>query len=471
MGYYMVIVRKMDNVQPEPNAQRPEENKKTGNYSGRIVSKEDSNEINAEKISNKLNKLNKLSEPTCELPQMQQIDSSTPLTKKVEDNGLEQLVGIIEKSVASSLPKDKKLREDIKYCSSSDVNIDIVKSHGLKVVRTAKEIDEISKSFFTKLDSTVPIPSKSREMDLKVAAKWIAAQPKEAQPAFEDLVNHVKRVDFETFYSNFLSVVAYVNEKIEKEAAEGKYVILLVEPFKSNKWLAELALPFLKIPPLNVAALGKKGTAYFEELEKLGKEQAMTGKDSFPKSLVFFDDGVYSGKQMATFVKSVFESTERFNEIRKREGKEPIPIPNITVACPYMTEAGEKKILNTNEKWAKYLSLSPHEKIETLDKVLAKESCDVLSEIIWKNDPRKEDNTFKEDHLAGPYSRGNIWFDHKVPNYMSFVEAIEFGVVYDDSGRPTNGKFGKDHRGDFTFLHDTIHPQFNILPTDEPPYK
>ena len=404
---------------------------------------------------------------------MQQIDSSTPLTKKVDEKSLEQIGGksIIEKSVVSSLPKDKKLREGIKYCSSSDVNIDIAKSHGLNVIRNAKDIDEISKSFFTKLNSTVPIPSKSRELDMIAAAKWISAQPKGVQPAFQDLVDHVKRVDFETFYSNFLNVVSFVNEKIEKEASEGKYIILLVEPLKSNKWLAELALPFLKIPPMNVAALGKKGTAYMEELEKFGKEQEKTGKDSFPKSLVFFDDGVYSGKQMATFVNSVFESTEKYNEIRKKEGKEPIPIPNVTVACPYMTEAGEKKILNTNEKWAKYLTLSPHEKIETLDKVLTKESCAVLSEIIWKNDPRKEDNTFKEDHLAGPYSRGNIWFDHKVPNYMSFVEAIEFGIVYDESGRPTNGTFGIDQKEGFTFLHDTTHPVFNILPSDEPPYK
>lgn len=406
---------------------------------------------------------------------MRVISTDETVIKKVEDKVQMQLSGSSTSEKSNEIPSyeisSKVIREGIKYCSSSDVNTKIAATHKLEVFRDARAIDELSKSFFTKLDSIVPIPSKSRDLDMEAAVKWIEAQPKDTHPAFKDLVSNVKKVDFETFYSNFLTVVAYVNEKMEKEAKEGKYMILLVEPLKSNKWLAELALPFLKIPPMNVAVLGKKGTAYFEELEKFGKEQELTGKDAFPKSLVFFDDGVYSGKQMATFVETVFKSTDKYNELRIKAGKKPIPIPNVTVACPYMTEAGERKILKTNEKWSKHLSLSPHEKIETLDKVLQKESCDVLSKIIWKNDPRNEDNTFKEAHLAGPYSRGNIWFDHKVPNYMSFVESIEFGVVYDEFGNPTNGNFGEDIKGDFTFIPNRNGAVFNILPSDEPPYK
>ena len=53
----MTSVGKLGNVQPEPNANHPEENKKKGDYSGRIVSKEDSQGINAEKMRNKLDKL------------------------------------------------------------------------------------------------------------------------------------------------------------------------------------------------------------------------------------------------------------------------------------------------------------------------------------------------------------------------------------------------------------------------------
>jgi hypothetical protein len=374
------------------------------------------------------------------------------IEKKVQEIGLS---GVAEKG-----------KNNIVVCQSNSVNIDLVSKNKLKVVSSAKKIDEIAKGFFTKLESKVPIPSKPRELKRKIVDAWIEAQPESMRPAFKDLIQNVERVSFDTFYDNFLHVVSYVNEKIEKGEIDGTYIVLLVEPRKSNKWLAELALPFLNILPNDVASLGKKGKDYNSYLNQLEADHK-----TFPKSLIFFDDGIYSGKQMSTFVNSVFESSNKYNEERASKGLEPIPIPHVTVACPYMTKYGEKKILDDNKKWSDYLDLSPHQEIHTLDEVLGEKSKQVLSDSIWKSDPRNEDGSFKENSKSGPKSRGNIWFDHKVPNYMSFVDAIEFGVVYDESGDIINGKFIEDEQGERIFILDSGKQFFDMLPQYPPPYK
>jgi hypothetical protein len=56
---------------------------------------------------------------------------------------------------------------------------------------------------------------------------------------------------------------------------------------------------------------------------------------------------------------------------------------------------------------------------------------------------------------------------------MSFVDAVEFGIVYDGKGNPINGSFIEDETGERVFQKQgsQIPENFPILPSEPPPYK
>jgi hypothetical protein len=90
---------------------------------------------------------------------------------------------------------------------------------------------------------------------------------------------------------------------------------------------------------------------------------------------------------------------------------------------------------------------------------------------LWKSDPRDpETNAFKFAYQSGVNSRGNIWFDHKIPNWLSFVFALESGVVTNSDGSLVNGEvsFNEQKEPVFNAIADQ---HYAPIPFTVPPYK
>jgi hypothetical protein len=292
----------------------------------------------------------------------------------------------------------------------------------------------------------VPINNHNELNEVEVG-RWIGAHPAQMRESLSELSKKVEHISFNVFDSNFQTGISFFNKLLRDEKVTD--YIVMVEPGKSNQWLAEIALPKLVQQPTQITDLGKKGAAYSAYLLKEENKK----KPYIPNSVVFFDDGIYSGKQMASHIQGVLEATHQFNKNRILHGLEEIVTPNIIVVCPYATEFGERTIRKINANDSELIQMSPHEKIKTLAEVVSESTREVLEKTLWLDDPRDRDtNLWTTPFRQGTQSRGNIWFDHKIPNWLSFVHALEAGIVTGLDGMPMNGRLTKNENNEPIFI-------------------
>jgi hypothetical protein len=141
------------------------------------------------------------------------------------------------------------------------------------------------------------------------------------------------------------------------------------------------------------------------------------------------------------------------------------------VIAPYATEFGEETLFRVNENERDKIHLAPHEKIKTLSEVLSPSTAFNLDRTLWKEellDPAA--HTFKVGYQKGASSRGNIWFDHKIPNWFSFVYALEAGVVTGKDGSLINGRITKNSSNEPVFI-PLPGQDYAPIPKTIPPYK
>lgn len=212
--------------------------------------------------------------------------------------------------------------------------------------------------------------------------------------------------------------------------------------------------------PSEAFELGKKGGAFKAHLHSFHEGGAKT-----PSQLVFFDDGMYSGKQMSTFVSEVVKAA--------KEASEPGTLLTVYVICPYMTDFGKEKLeLVAKENSDVRFEIMGTHKISTIAEVMdSDEDIKALTHILWKEELSEESGDFKDAYKKGPYSRGNIWFDHKVPNFLSFIQAIEDGAVYDTEGNLTNGHYERNSQNEPVFIPNEGAIHYRPIPVTQPPYK
>jgi hypothetical protein len=300
------------------------------------------------------------------------------------------------------------------------------------------------------------------QLDSNEVNRWIGAHPDSLKPALYELSQKVEHISYPTFDSNFKTGIHYLNGRIKKETIDDYMV--MIENGKSNKWMAEIALTQLDKPPTQVYSLGKKGIQFKEYI----KEQSQSEKPYYPSTVVFFDDGIYSGKQMSNFIKGIFDAIKEHN---KETGEdEQISLPNVEIIAPYATEFGEKMLYTVNAEEKDLISLCDHERIKTLAEVLHPGTQVILDGTLWKKDPRDETRGFSTPYQRGVNSRGNIWFDHKIPNWLSFVHAMEFGIVTGEDGSPLNGTISRNEANEPIF-HPLEGKRFSPIPKTIPPYK
>lgn len=309
-----------------------------------------------------------------------------------------------------------------------------------------------------------PVENHNR-LDADETLRWINAHPSEMQGYVSELANRVEHISFSEFNQNFNGGINFLNS-LTKQDSLNDYM-LMVEPGKSNQWMAEIAMSQLSTKPTQIYSLGNKGSNFINYLN----EQRPAERPYYPNTVVFFDDGIYSGKQMSLFIKGVFDAFKEFNANASKENLDEIEQPDVVVVAPYATAWGVQNILKVNENESDKIQFCPHNKINTLAETLTPYTADRLNATLWKNDPRDtETNAFKFPCQNGVNSRGNIWFDHKIPNWLSFVFALEAGIVTDSDGSLLNGKVSFNQQHEPTF--DAIaNQQFAPIPSTLPPYK
>ncbi len=143
--------------------------------------------------------------------------------------------------------------------------------------------------------------------------------------ALENVIAHTDYISFSEFLEHFNAVIDQLNQQI----GEKEEYIILIEPKKSNKWLAELAFAKLQTPPKDIVRMN--------DLEESLHMHTNVAR------VVLLDDASYSGEQMCRFVRE--KAASALSHADRQDF-------TINVAVPFLTKVAETKIaaINTDEE-------------------------------------------------------------------------------------------------------------------------
>lgn len=263
------------------------------------------------------------------------------------------------------------------------------------------------------------------------AKAWIKAHHEYYQPALKALTKNIVRIKHSNFKQHLHEAVKHFNGELAKTTDQS--YIALVQPGKSNQWVAELALQYVANEPTESLSLGEKQAKDFcQYLDTISKTHEVA------KRIVLFDDASYSGTQLTEHVKAIFD---KFKELGKKA-------PTVHVVAPFATQHAYRKLRALPQYEEGQLKLSIHAKIKSVADVLSSDHVARLKELYGWSDGAIETE-----------GRGVTYFDHKIPNGMSFVEPFATGSVYPGRG---------DHQLSKEKIDNT---HYINLPPVKPPYK
>lgn len=275
-----------------------------------------------------------------------------------------------------------------------------------------KEIESAGYLFTTDV-VFVPKPVRSNAPVESLFQEWVNAHPeglaRRAAQAIKDNTQHISQAEFEAALEK---TVKSANDII----GENDFAVI-VDQGRSNQWVAELALPLFRKLPKQIA----DRQAYINEV-------ARSGINDF----VFIDDAIYSGQQMGL---NIFE----FLEGLKLEGKDLSEV-RIIVVTPYSTNYGRRNI----QRYSKtYTIVFPQQ--ETIQTIAEKIPDPDILETISKMYP------------GGNNSRTLTYFDHKIPDSLSTIDAIFVnGLVKDELGNAVTNIDGTIKK--IAFVAETVAP-------------
>lgn len=202
--------------------------------------------------------------------------------------------------------------------------------------------------------------------------------------------------------------------------------VVLVEGFKSNKWVAELARDHCGFYASDYYRLGEKDARSFHEyLDAHVNDMDKVRLQFKGKSIILCDDGSYSGKQLIDHVRGLINAIVKYK----------LDVASIGIVVPFMTEHAESLIRQLKAEMAdqhKFPILigNPYN-IPTLADVdrnhpgsnFGYRACQM-----WD---------LEEDELP---NLGLFVFNHKLPNSMSFPDVVAKGKVCDLNGNHHQSK-------------------------------
>lgn len=358
--------------------------------------------------------------------------------RAVKELPIENL-SVVKEALNKSKEEDSASLEvkDIKIRNSTSFTDILFHDEPPRHLLDSVTIDRLNKSlasYSVKLNPTPFIPFRSNAIDQTQLAAWINAHPEACRPAVKELAEKIKHIGMEEFLGKVYQAAEGVNEALQN-LHEDSY-IMIVAPEKSNLWVSELALSKLTLLPKEVVAWDQ--TTMYEPLSSLthylNDQLTKNPPHSLPGTIVLFDDGIYSGEQMGKIINNIFSVFEVINKSKEKEGdKEKLAIPKIVLAPVYATQFGIKNIMERNKQYKDNISVINHERIYTISDVMSEGNLKIIEKMYWPDDNRPDDRT-KDIYLSGGKSRGNIYFDFKIPDGLSFPD-VDCGYVYDENGR------------------------------------
>lgn len=248
-------------------------------------------------------------------------------------------------------------------------------------------------------------PVKNVPIDYEKAQAWVGAHPDEAtRKAAEEILQSIRYVDQETFERDLRRTVLDVNAAIE-----GPY-LSLISRGKSNQWVMELALAQGAKLPENVID--------FDDAK--GLEQVLRANPDITE-LVLFDDATYSGSQLSSHVRETERLVEQFG--RK---------VRFHIVVPYISSYAYKELSNNPA-----IVIHNHERVLTFDEMV--DSAE-----------NKETILAMYPELTGCIGCGDlstrrlIYFQHKVADSLSIIEAVYQGEVRGRDGKAVKNVSGND---------------------------
>lgn len=220
---------------------------------------------------------------------------------------------------------------------------------------------------------------------------------------------NLRHVSYETFSSGVGACVA----KFAKTAPRN--YVSFVEPGKSQTWVTGIAIKHGLSPDLFLR-IGEEGA------NMLPTSLEMLGFENFPpttKDIVIVDDGAFTGNQMAnniTSANSILTKTFGFS-------RDPY---HFHVIVPFTTAKAHEKILSTGKTGAKVHLYSLSEKMPVVSDVIPSRDRARASTLLGFI-PERVDST------------ALTFFDHKIPNSMSFPSGLERAGFIPDQEPPYKG--------------------------------
>lgn len=307
--------------------------------------------------------------------------------------------------------------------------------------------DRVNSMFWKdQLSINPPRPKTSNSIQKEKAENWINAHcPSQRETArkFLSITRHITQEEFET---SLKSSVKQFNKWLKSQPSQDYNLLVTAKTsYKSNRWVAEIALPFLSILPKQVLTCD----SIFEPLEEDSINFIKSDKTNI---IVFFDDASYSGVQSGTVMSTIFLNLVTHQILEKHSSYQIVLItPFISTKALWVFHRlfQKNKIKSTYDpKYTPILTGEIHQNVRLiydqllfpLSKFLSDSECKNLQLDSWE------------------CSRIPAYFDHKIADTLSTYESVYyFGAPFekDNDCLEENSETTKDN---IQFLERTEKP-------------
>ncbi|MBS0624536.1 MAG: hypothetical protein JSS32_00625 [Verrucomicrobia bacterium] len=224
-----------------------------------------------------------------------------------------------------------------------------------------------------------PLPQ-SHPLQPRGVEGWINGHCFFQRPMARKIMKMVRHIPYGEFKTALLSTVRHFNSKIEGLPPNDRDYIAIARNYKSNGWVTDLVLPHLTHLPTAIVNWDSS-VKYFRKTHNV-------------KRVVLFDDATYSGSQLSYMISTLVDLKMDFS---------PDPAFKIYAAVPFMTNP--ERVVHDSIR--PYVEIMEHVHLQTVGEAFSEAECRVL----------------ESQYDLSQESRGSMgltYFDHKVPDYLSF---------------------------------------------------
>lgn len=242
----------------------------------------------------------------------------------------------------------------------------------------------------------------------------------EQRAALQDVLSRVRLVCHDRFKAALRASIAQAVPKLPGFRPQTDAVVL-VEPMKSNKWVAQLAFQEGFVGHQYV----RLGSSHAREFQNIVSGDLDFVKYLEGKVVVLFDDASYSGNQMTGHIQMIARLVDR------------IKIRALLVIVPFMTDIARGKITEAAEDAKGLQVVVEGERMPSLMDVPQPHRGMLQAMWGYTDAGRKVVRDAAGGAAEVPVDGiGLYWPTHKVPNQESFPVALQRGTVYDPTGKP-----------------------------------